>query len=151
MTPTPSRRSDPFAPAFQRLELRMREPSLLRPFVLPLLGLHLLGSLGAQQAAMPPTAPAALAAKAPRKTAAKLQPVKAPAKHWVAPPVDPDQAAADAFRHLRVVPSQVRQSVARVTRELTWHKTLGDAQKASRVSGKPIVWVQAFGDLRGFT
>lgn len=119
----------------------MREPSPLRPFVLPLLGLHLLGCLGAQQTAMPPTAPAT------KSPPAKLR----PAKGWQEAPVDPDQAAADAFRHFRAVPSQVRQSVARVTRELTWHKKLADAQKASRTSGKPIVWVQAFGDLRGFT
>lgn len=41
--------------------------------------------------------------------------------------------------------------VARVSRSLRWHSSFGHAAAVARRSDKPILWVQALGDLRGFT
>lgn len=71
---------------------------------------------------------------------------------WTANAPSPAQVEADQFtRGVRLRPGKVSQALARVTRELNWHKTLPAAVREAKLTGKPIVWVQAFGELKGFT
>jgi len=56
-----------------------------------------------------------------------------------------------SFDQLQVPGNEVRAGVRRALTELTWHRTLAQATSAARLEGKPIVWVQALGDLRGLT
>ena len=57
---------------------------------------------------------------------------------------------ARSFRQLRIPGEEVARNVKRLRKELRWHKTLGGALASGRSSGKPILWVQALGDLGGF-
>ena len=61
------------------------------------------------------------------------------------------ERAAEEFqqtcRHGQKESAQVR----RVLVEMTWHKKLAEAAKVATTQHKPIVWVQALGDIRGFT
>ncbi len=58
--------------------------------------------------------------------------------------------AARSFKRLQVPGEQVASNVARLKRELRWHKNLGSALEAGRDSKKPVLWIQALGDLDGF-
>ena len=53
------------------------------------------------------------------------------------------------FRKLKLKPNEVEQSVAKVT-SLRWHGSLNSALTAGKSSGKPVLWIQALGDLDGF-
>lgn len=57
---------------------------------------------------------------------------------------------ARSFRRLKVSGEQVEKNVRKLTKELKWHKSLGSALAAGRREGKPVVWIQALGDLNGF-
>jgi hypothetical protein len=59
--------------------------------------------------------------------------------------------AAREFQQSRVAGRELSRAVTRVTRELDWHKKLSIAAKEAQQSGKPIVWIHALGDLKGFT
>lgn len=58
--------------------------------------------------------------------------------------------AAREFRRLRVAGKKVTAAVGKLGR-LRWHKTLPGAARAARSQGKPILWIQALGDLGGYT
>ncbi len=55
-----------------------------------------------------------------------------------------------AFRQLEIPGEQVAQNVSKLTQELHWHQTLRSALRAARSEDKPVLWVQALGDLQGF-
>ncbi len=57
---------------------------------------------------------------------------------------------ARAFRRLRVSGDEVAKNVRKLTKELRWHKSLSSALASGRRQGKPVVWIQALGDLDGF-
>lgn len=57
---------------------------------------------------------------------------------------------ARKFRRLKVSGEQVAKNVRKLTKELKWYKNLGSALAAGRREGKPVVWIQALGDLDGF-
>lgn len=61
------------------------------------------------------------------------------------------EQSARAFRSLRLPGSRVRRAVAKLARRLEWHRSLDRAIAAADRSGKPVVWIQALGSLRGFT
>ncbi len=60
------------------------------------------------------------------------------------------KGAARKFRQLEVAGDQVSENVKRLTDELKWHKTLGGALQTARSSKKPLLWIHALGDLKGF-
>ena len=57
---------------------------------------------------------------------------------------------AHKFRSLVYGKKTVRRNVRKLTKELVWHKTLEDATTAAEISGKPIILIQALGDLKGY-
>lgn len=63
----------------------------------------------------------------------------------------PAQLAAQEFQQSARKGSQVSAAVQRVLREVTWHRKLDEAADVARRHGKPIVWVQALGEIRGLT
>ncbi len=67
------------------------------------------------------------------------------------PPMTPAQQAAHEFEQSSRRGQELSQSVQRVVSELAWHKNLDVAAKAATAQGKPIVWVQALGEIRGVT
>ena len=58
--------------------------------------------------------------------------------------------AARRFRKLRVEGDELAQNTAKLTSELHWHDDLAAAREESRQSGKPVLWIQALGELDGF-
>lgn len=60
-------------------------------------------------------------------------------------------ASAVAFRNLKVSGRDLQRAVGKVVKELDWKSTLRSAQREAMKTGKPIVWIQALGDLRGYT
>ena len=56
---------------------------------------------------------------------------------------------AAAFRGSKITGSKVVRSVSKLKR-LEWHKKMARAARQARAENKPIVWVQALGDLTGF-
>jgi hypothetical protein len=69
-----------------------------------------------------------------------------------ASPEEKARALADAkeFRSLKVPARKVAPAVRKVLR-LRWHKSLRGAAHKARAEHKPILWIQALGDLRGYT
>ncbi len=67
------------------------------------------------------------------------------------PPMTPAEQAAQEFERSSRSGQELSRSVQRVVTELAWHKKLDVAAKAATAQGKPIVWVQALGDIRGVT
>ncbi len=71
-------------------------------------------------------------------------------------PLDRGTRAARAaeVRHFlgsRFKGRDVRKAIDRVVRKLHWHTKLSRAVRAAQAARKPIVWIQALGDLRGYT
>lgn len=66
-------------------------------------------------------------------------------------PQSPAAAAALAFQRSEVPGSKVGAGVRRALHSLLWHRDLEEAASAARQQGRPIVWVQALGELRGLT
>ncbi|HLU39020.1 MAG TPA: hypothetical protein VK081_06520 [Planctomycetota bacterium] len=66
---------------------------------------------------------------------------------------EPSEAAraADAFTRSVLRGVEVARTVRRAADALRWHRKLEDAARTARAEGKPIVWVQALGELRGYT
>ncbi len=56
---------------------------------------------------------------------------------------------ARSYRRLQVPGDQVRPSVDKLAQDLDWHDSLESAQRVSKSTGKPIVWIHALGDLGG--
>ncbi len=59
-------------------------------------------------------------------------------------------AAARKFRSLKVSAGKVSRGVRRLL-GLRWHKSLREAAAAAKADHKPILWIQALGELRGHT
>lgn len=62
------------------------------------------------------------------------------------------QATADAkaFRAQVVSEKEVYRNVRKLTTELKWHSRLKTATKEANKNGKPILWIQALGELNGY-
>ena len=60
------------------------------------------------------------------------------------------QQQARSFRRVQVSGEEVSRNVDKLLTELRWHDDLASAQEEARTTGKPIVWIQALGDLDGF-
>ena len=60
-------------------------------------------------------------------------------------------AQATEFRKERADRSEVAAAVGELTKAVKWHTRMRDARKLAQQDGKPIVWIQALGDLKGFT
>lgn len=58
--------------------------------------------------------------------------------------------AAKEFRKLKVPGKEVAPAVRKLLK-LRWHKSLRAAAYKARAEDKPILWIQALGDLRGYT
>ena len=56
--------------------------------------------------------------------------------------------ATHSFRRMQVSGTEVRANVNKLL-ELDWHKDLQLAQQHAEGLGKPILWIQALGDLEG--
>ena len=54
------------------------------------------------------------------------------------------------FRMLTLPGEEVATNVKRLTKQLHWHRTLAGALASGRTKGKPVLWIQALGDLKGF-
>lgn len=57
---------------------------------------------------------------------------------------------AQRFRAVTYDKKRVYKNVRTLTRELVWHRDLATARDAAMKSGKPILLIQALGDLKGF-
>lgn len=57
---------------------------------------------------------------------------------------------AREFRQLEVDGDTVAFNVRKLRKGLRWHNTLAGALQSGRNQGKPVVWIQALGDLDGF-
>ena len=63
----------------------------------------------------------------------------------------PYQEIADIVRKRSgTVTMRTHRALRKLKRELTWHKDLDTAAAAAGKSGKPIVLIQALGDLKGY-
>ena len=60
-------------------------------------------------------------------------------------------ASAAAFRNLKVSGRDLHSAVGKVVKGLDWKSSLLSARREAVKTGKPIVWIQALGDLRGYT
>ena len=61
-----------------------------------------------------------------------------------------EQMSSREFRGLTVPGKKVEENVKRLTKEMHWYSSLGSALAAGRSQGKPVLWVHALGDLKGF-
>lgn len=57
---------------------------------------------------------------------------------------------ARAFRKLRVPGEQVASRVEKLTTELVWHDSLEGALATAREQNRPVLWIQALGELKGY-
>ncbi len=57
--------------------------------------------------------------------------------------------AARDFRSLRVPGKEVEARVNSLLK-LRWHRSLGWAARVAKTDNKPILWIQALGDVKGF-
>ncbi len=57
---------------------------------------------------------------------------------------------ARAFRKLQLNGEQVRAAVDGLLEDVRWYRSLGAALSAGRAQGKPVLWIQALGDIDGF-
>jgi hypothetical protein len=58
--------------------------------------------------------------------------------------------AAREFRRMKLPGKEVAPAVRRLLK-LRWHKSLRDAAYQAKTKNRPILWIQALGDLRGYT
>ncbi len=100
---------------------------------------------------VPPPAPhPALAAQPLFDGGARSAPTPAPAPDPAMPrgcaprsPADPDTFGA------KLEGKGLKRAVAKV-KKLAWHESLLDARAMSAATGKPVLWLQALGDIDGF-
>lgn len=71
------------------------------------------------------------------------QPTSTQTARWTRP------ADAKHFGRVRVPGEQVAHNVDKL-RELRWHGSLGSALQSGKTKDRPVVWIQALGDLDGF-
>lgn len=55
-----------------------------------------------------------------------------------------------AFNRLQVSGEQVAASTQRLVEDLMWHRDLETAKLRARAERKPILWIQALGEIDGF-
>jgi hypothetical protein len=61
-----------------------------------------------------------------------------------------ESRAAKAFTHgYQLAPEELAERVETLQRELAWHVDLEEARQAAIEANKPILWIQALGDLSG--
>jgi hypothetical protein len=78
-------------------------------------------------------------------TAPPAAPAPAPA-----PGAQPERPAADpATFGTKLEGKELKRAVARVA-ALRWHEDLLEARAMSAATGKPVLWLQALGDIDGF-
>ena len=58
---------------------------------------------------------------------------------------------AAKFRQPQIRGRNLLRAVGTVTRELDWHDDLDEAMEDAEETGKPILWIHALGDLKGYT
>jgi hypothetical protein len=63
----------------------------------------------------------------------------------------PAEVEARAFRGPRLEGGALQRAIRKVTKALDWHDDFDEALAAGREQGRPVVWIQALGDLQGFT
>ena len=61
------------------------------------------------------------------------------------------KASAVQFRNLKVSGRDLHDAVGKVVKGLDWKSSLMSARREAVKTGKPIVWIQALGDLKGYT
>ncbi len=66
------------------------------------------------------------------------------------PQASQDPTGAKISRRVGVGGNTVNAAVDAVRSSLDWHSKLGSALRSARVHGKPLLWIQALGDLDGF-
>ena len=54
-------------------------------------------------------------------------------------------------RKTRLEGRDVRRAVTRLVRDLDWHDDLDAALEDAAAAGKPVLWIQALGELDGYT
>ena len=86
----------------------------------------------------------------PLEQKCSMPPPKASAKPAPEVELSDEQLAAQEFFESRIAGHDLQKRVARVRKELRWHTSLADAQRAAQRAERPILWIQAFGNLRGF-
>ncbi len=57
---------------------------------------------------------------------------------------------ARQFKRMKMPGTDVEKNVKRLISELRWYKSLRSALAAGRAKGRPVLWIQALGDLDGF-
>ncbi|MEZ6184003.1 MAG: hypothetical protein R3F62_03215 [Planctomycetota bacterium] len=61
-----------------------------------------------------------------------------------------ESRAAKEFTHgYQLAPEELAERVETLQRELAWHADLQEARQAAIEANKPILWIQALGDLSG--
>ena len=69
-----------------------------------------------------------------------------------ASPAEKAAARKDALDFFRLkVPAKKAAPAVRKVTKLRWHKTLGKALSDAKSKRKPVLYIQALGDLKGFT
>ena len=129
---------------------------MLRPVVLAVLVLasaataQMRGALPGTPMTAPPASSPALAAQplCDIGSPTRLQtssPPPGPATCNPAPQPAPDPALAGP----QIGGKDLKKAVAKV-QTLQWHESLPEARALAAATGKPILWLQALGDLEGF-
>ena len=66
------------------------------------------------------------------------------------PAPDPAEERARAFLEKRIAGRDLRKSVDRVLKGLRWHERIDDAKAEAAARGRPLLWIQALGEVDGF-
>lgn len=64
---------------------------------------------------------------------------------------DPEMAAARSFRGFKLPGEELAPNLEKLVTELAWHDSVEAALAAAKKAGKPVLWIQALGDLDAFT
>jgi hypothetical protein len=67
------------------------------------------------------------------------------------PEKSPAEAAAEEFRKKQVKGAELKKAVDKLLKGLHWYDKLADAKAVAAAAGKPVLWIQALGDVNGFT
>lgn len=54
-------------------------------------------------------------------------------------------------RRAKVDAEENAKNIEKVSKELTWHTSLDAARKLAKKEGKLVFWIQALGDIDGYT
>ena len=68
-----------------------------------------------------------------------------------AKPTKVTEPAKPGMPEVVVAGKELRTRVDTLARRLAWHESLAGAAKTAAELDRPIVWIQALGDLKGFT